>query len=201
MKFLTLLSFVATLALTAFTVRADDGTQQQPPTTQQQQQHPSDRGETGQPKTPARKEDEDDAAAVRASTIGKMAAVFKSKTGLADNIAALRARAEKAEADLDAALKQVDTLTKENARLKEDWSALEEAAATLGDGKDEKQQTSPPHQKAANVINQQVAKELRGIGHTPKKETSQQPAPAANQKLTPLQMIALGRAQQKPALN
>jgi chromosome segregation ATPase len=197
MKFLTLLA--ALIALTAFTARADDGTQQTPPPAPTQ---PSDQGDAGQQKTAARKEEEDEAA-IRASKLSKMAAVFKSKAGLADNIAALTARAEKAEADLAAALKQVESLTKENARLKEDWAALEEAAASLGDGKDDKQQTSPEHQKAANVINQQVAKELRGIGHTPKekKDSGTQHQPAANQKLTPLQMIALGRSQQKPALN
>lgn len=178
------------LACSAIASRADDTPppQHQPAPTQQQPEHGNAPGSTPSPH--ARKEEEADT--VRAGHIAKLAATFRSKTGLADEIASLRARAEKAESEHAAALKQIDALTKENARLKADWQALEEAAASLGDGKDDKQQTSPEHQKAASVINQQVAKELRAIGHVPKDKTESPQKETA--KTTPAARPTLAQA-------
>lgn len=188
MKFLLLFAAVFALSLTG--ARADDNPPGAPPPAAPQ----NEKAGPGE-KVTGRKEEEDEAAA-RASRIAKMAAVFQSKGGMADKIAALTARAEKAEKALAAAGKTVADLTAENDSLKADFAALEAAAETLGDGKAEDQQQSPAHQKAAAAINGQVARQLKSIGHDPKKPSEPAPAAAPTAKQpTAADLIKQGLAQ------
>lgn len=170
---LLLLGSLAFLSLTP-AARAESGGGSPPPPPDPAQ-HQSDL-----PKMPiARREEE---ASARASRLQRMAAAFRSKAGLADDAADLKARLDKAEADLKKSQADVAALTKENAALKEEnttlkseWDALEEAAMTIGDGKEEEKKASATFQKAASAINSQVSRELRGIGHKPASATTEKP--------------------------
>ncbi len=188
------LAIIAVLFFPSFAHAEDSPTPDKP--APHQTPHKPEQGQGEGSRTVARREEVEEAQE-RAGRIDKMAAYFRSKGGLADSIAAATARAEKAESELATSREQLDALTKENERLKADWKALEEAALAPGEAKSE------ASQKAAAVINAQVGKELRSIGHVPKqtKEAASETGKDArkDRPLTALQLIALGR--QKAQLN
>src|SRR5262245_57392846 len=126
--------FAALFALLLFPslARAEDAPAPDKPAQQQQQPDKPSQGGGDGARSPARREEVEEAQE-RAGRIEKMAAYFRSKGGLADSAAAAAARAEKAESELAAAREQLAALKTENERLKADWKALEEAALAPGE--------------------------------------------------------------------
>jgi hypothetical protein len=196
-RLLAIVSVFAVLFFAPCAASAEDSPNPDKPTPQQQTPDRPAQGQADATPKAARREEVDEAQE-RASRIDKMAAYFRSKGGLADSIAAATARAEKAESELATAREQLAALKTENERLKADWKALEEAALAPGETKTE------ASYKAAAVINAQVGKELRSIGHVPKQtktgaDKEKNDSAAQERPLTALQLIALGR--QKAHLN
>lgn len=224
MRSLTLLTFAATLAITSFSACANDSGTGGPGggTAASHQTNPdpaNPANQTPPAKPTARKEDEDDtspkskgfdlaglkaylpvsrktAAAAVADSAARITALEAENKTLTDRIKAF----ENGSA--------VKALTEANNQMRSDLEAFALAAQQRGLLEDSTDATAPnaqsPAAKAVNaIINGAVAKEIRSVGHDPAKVAPKGAAASAadTSKLTPLQLISIGRSQQKQAQN
>ncbi len=193
MKFITLFSFVVTLALTSFCARAEDppppgpgsaATQQQ-----QQQQDPAPlQQQTQQPKVTGRKEDEDEnAPKSKGFSLASLKQYLPTTRKGAGNAHARVAELEAENKTLNARIKALEdgsalkALQTENARLTTDLEGFAIAAQERGMF-DENEAAAPEAQSKAgqavnNIINGRAAQELRAIGHKPKDPNAKHEAP------------------------
>lgn len=217
MKFITLLSFVATLALTSFCARAEDnpppgGTGvSSGPSVPSVPSVPSSEAGT---KTAARKEDEDETPKSKGFNLASLKQYLPTTRKGAGNAHARVSELEAENKTLSDRIKALEdgsavkALTEANTKLRGDLESFALAAQERGLFEESPEPGTPAAQskegKAVNaIIAGAVAREIRSIGHDPSKTAPEGAAKTAadTTKLSPLQLISIGRAKQKAALN
>lgn len=184
MKFLTLLSFLATLAVSFIPARAEGDPVPAPggpaATVPNTPAPPADPAAGAGAKPVARKEDEETATA---GMLARIRAWGTGKSALADDIAGLQQKLSAAEATIKTRDKRITDLEAENATMRTDLTAFGNWLETRG--ATDLETTSPAGTAAAQAVGAGVANVIRQIG-----------VPAATIKITP----AAGAAVDKEAL-
>lgn len=148
-----------------------DGLNPPPPQTEQQQQTGG-----GNP-APLAKRDEEEDGGISASRLQQLAAAFRSKGSLADDIAALKAANLKLSGENDALRTRLAALEKENGQMKADWKAIEEGLLEPEDAGDAAAKAAEAIEKKAAA---KTAQELRAMSHPQNKLPGKGAAPSAD---------------------
>jgi hypothetical protein len=110
----------------------------------------------------ANKQEDEDETPQAASSIARMAAHFRAKSGLADEISKLKAENAKLSADLAAAQKRADAAEAQSAKLLADWAEIEKGLLSPDDA-------GPAAASAAAIVERRAtaktAQELRNMSH------------------------------------
>jgi len=174
---LPLLSVVllASAFLWTLPARADvpgDGLNPPPPT---QTEHQTG---GGNPAPVAKREDEEDGT-ISASRLQQLAAAFRTKGSLADDVATLKAANSKLSSENESLRTRLAAAEKENTQLKDDWAAIEKGIL-------EPEAAGDAAAKAAAAIEKKAAaktaQELRGMSHPPTKLPGKGAEPSADVK-------------------
>ena len=154
--------------------RADgggDGLNPPPPVPQQQQP-----AANGTPAPVAKKEDEAEGT-ISASNLSKIAAQFRAKSGLADDIAALKAANEKLSGENESLRTRLATAEAANKKMTDDWAAIEKGLLEPDDAGDAAAKAAAALDKRAGAM---AAQEFRKMSHPPDKLPGKGEANAAD---------------------
>lgn len=169
----------------ALPARADvpgDGLNPPPPQTEQQQQSAG-----GNPAPVAKREEEEDGT-ISASRLQQLAAAFRTKGSLADDVATLKAANNKLSSENESLRTRLAAAEKENTQLKDDWAAIEKGLLepdTAG---------AAAAKAAAEAIEKKAsaktAQELRSMSHPSSKLPGKGAEPSADVKPPTRQQLA-----------
>jgi regulator of replication initiation timing len=126
----------------------------------------------------AKREDEEDGT-ISASRLQQLAAAFRTKGSLADDVATLKAANSKLSSENESLRTRLAAAEKENTQLKDDWAAIEKGIL-------EPEAAGDAAAKAAAAIEKKAAaktaQELRGMSHPPTKLPGKGAEPSADVK-------------------
>lgn len=171
---LAFLVLLASALLWTAPARADnggDGLNPPPPVPQQQQS-----AANGNPAPIAKKEEETDGT-ISASNLAKIAAQFRAKSGLADNIATLKASNEKLSKENEDLRQRLATVEAANKKMADDWAAIEKGLLEPDDAGDAAAKAAETLNKRAGAL---AAQEFRKMSHSPDKLPGKGDASAAD---------------------
>lgn len=160
---LSLVILLASALLWTAPARADgggDGANPPPPVPSQQQT-----GASGTPPPVARKEEETDGT-ISASSMAKIAAQFRAKSGLADDIATLKASNDKLAKENEDLRTRLATAEAANKKMTDDWAAIEKGLLEPDDAGDAAAKAAAALDKRAGAM---AAQEFRKMSHPPDK--------------------------------
>lgn len=163
----TPLSFVILLASALWwtaPARAEgngNGTGASPPPSVPEQQT----GTNGNPAPLAKKEEETDGT-ISATSLAKIAAQFRAKSGLADDIATLKASNEKLAKENEDLRKRLATVEADSKKMADDWAAIEKGLLEPDDAGDAAAKAAEALDKRAGAL---AAQEFRKMSHPPDK--------------------------------
>jgi hypothetical protein len=182
---LPLLSVVllASAFLWTLPARADvpgDGLNPPPPTQTEQ------KTAGGNPPPVAKREEEEDGT-ISASRLQQLAAAFRTKGSLADDVATLKATNLKLSGENDALRTRIVALEKENTQMKADWDAIEKGLLEPEDAGDAAAKAAAAIEKKAAA---KTAQELRGMSHPSTKLPGKGAEPSADVKPPTRQQLA-----------
>jgi hypothetical protein len=162
----TPLSFVVLLASALWWItpaRADGGGEGANPTPPVQQQQPAAGGNTP---APVAKKEEETEGGISATNLAKIAAQFRAKSGLADDIATLKAANQKLSSENETLRTRLATVEAANKQMTADWAAIEKGLLEPEDAGDAAATAAAALDKRAAS---KAAQEFRKMSHDPSK--------------------------------
>jgi len=141
-----------------------------PPQTEQQQTG-------GGTPAPLAKRDEEEDGGISASRLQQLAAAFRTKGSLADDIATLKATNLKLSGENESLRTRLAALEKENGQMKADWEAIEKGLLEPEDAGDAAAKAAEAIEKKAAA---KTAQELRAMSHPQNKLPGKGAAPSAD---------------------
>jgi regulator of replication initiation timing len=126
----------------------------------------------------AKREEEEDGT-ISATSLQKIAAAFRSKGSLADDVATLKAANQKLTGENESLRTRLAAAEKENTQLKDDWAAIEKGLLEPEAAGDTAAKAAEAVEKKATA---KTAQELRNMSHPPAKLPGKGAEPSADVK-------------------